>query len=231
MVSAQNVRKNYRYYDLIMVAFVTVLLCSNLIGTAKVCNFFGFNFTAGIIFFPLSYLFGDILTEVYGYAQSRKVVWAGFGAMIFASLVSFLVIKLPAADFWKNQEALETIMGFTWRITAASLTAYFFGEFANSYVLAKIKVLMQGRALWIRTISSTIVGEAVDSLIFYPAAFLGTWPTDMVIQVMIGNYLVKVLVEVVFTPVTYKIVSFLKRAENEDYYDRNTDFSPFILGS
>lgn len=225
----KNDQRSFKYYDLVMVAFVTILLCSNLIGAAKVCNFFGFNFTAGILFFPLSYIFGDILTEVYGYARSRKVVWAGFGAMIFASLMSFFVIQMPAADFWQNQQALEAVMGFTWRITAASLIAYFVGEFANSYVLAKLKVLMQGKALWVRTIGSTIIGEAFDSVLFYPLAFLGTWPTDMVFQVMIGNYVAKVLVEIVFTPVTYKIVGFLKKAEQEDHYDKNTDFNPFTL--
>ena len=166
---------NYRYYDLITAAFVTVLLCSNLIGVHKVTNVSGFTFGAGVLFFPISYLFGDILTEVYGYARSRRVIWAGFGALIFASLMSFVVVNLPAAATMNPQQqaALETIFGQTPRIVAASLVAFFVGEFANSFVLAKMKLKTGGKFLWLRTIGSTIVGEAFDSLIFYPLAFLG----------------------------------------------------------
>jgi uncharacterized integral membrane protein (TIGR00697 family) len=225
--------RSYRYYDLVMAAFVTVLLCANLIGAGKPCQIFifghAYTFTAGVLFFPISYIFGDVLTEVYGYARARKVVWAGFAAQIFAAFMSFVVVRFPPAPGWPGQSAIESVFGSTWRIVAASLVAYFAGEFCNSYVLAKMKIASQGRKLWMRTIGSTIVGEAVDSVIFYPAAFLGLWSTDLVLQVMVGNYLIKVGWEVVNTPVTYRIVNFLKRAESEDYFDRNTNFTPFSL--
>ncbi len=221
--------RTYKYYDLIMAAFVTVLLCSNLIGASKVATVAGFTFGAGIFFFPISYIFGDILTEVYGYARSRKVVWAGFGAMIFASFMSWFVINVPPAPGYANQTALETMFGSTARITAASLIAFFCGEFTNSFILAKMKIKSAGKFLWMRTIGSTIAGEGVDSLVFYPIAFLGTWETSLVIKIMISNYILKVLWEVVMTPVTYKVVAFLKRKEHEDYYDRKTNFTPFSL--
>lgn len=219
-----------------MAAFVAVLLCSNLIGVHKVTSvnlpvIGEYIFGTGVLFFPLSYLFGDILTEVYGYARSRRVIWAGFGALIFASFMAFIVTSLPAARTMspESQNAVNTIFGQTWRIVAASLLAFWAGEFTNSFVLAKMKLFTNGKYLWTRTIGSTFAGEAVDSLIFYPLAFLGTWPTEQVIGVMIGNYFLKVLWEVVATPLTYKIVSFLKRTENEDHFDRDTDFNPFAL--
>lgn len=223
------VERNFRYYDLILGAFVTVLLCSNLIGVTKVCRLWGITFGAGVLFFPISYVFGDILTEVYGYARSRKVVWAGFGAMAFASFMSWVVIHLPPAAGWANQAALEAMFGSTPRIVLASLVAYFGGEFVNSFVLAKMKILTQGKWLWTRTIGSTIVGELVDSVIFYPLAFLGIWQTDLVFEVLISNYALKVIWEVLMTPITYKIVFFLKRVEQEDFYDYDTDFTPFSL--
>jgi queuosine precursor transporter len=221
--------RTYRYYDLVMAAFVTVLLCANLIGASKVATLFGFTFGAGVLFFPISYVFGDILTEVYGYARARKVVWAGFGAMIFASFMSAVILAFPPAEGWPHQAAFETVFGGTWRIVGASLVAYFSGEFCNSFVLAKLKLRTEGRFLWLRTIGSTIVGEAVDSAIFYPLAFLGIWSSDLVLKVMLTNYVLKVLWEVFMTPFTYGIVNFLKRAEHEDYFDRNTDFTPFSL--
>jgi queuosine precursor transporter len=225
--------RQYRFYDLVMAAFVTVLLCSNLIGAAKACEvrIFGhpFSFTAGVLFFPISYIFGDVLTEVYGYARARKVVWAGFTAQIFAAFMTLVVIRFPPAPTWGGQSAIESVFGSTWRIVGASLMAYFSGEFCNSYVLAKMKIFTSGRFLWARTIGSTIVGEGVDSLIFYPAAFLGVWPQELVLKVMLGNYVLKVLWEAVNTPVTYVVVNFLKRAEREDYFDRDTDFTPFSL--
>jgi uncharacterized integral membrane protein (TIGR00697 family) len=224
-----TVRKKYKYYDLIMAAFVTVLLCSNIIGAEKVVSLFGFTFGAGILFFPISYFFNDILTEVYGYARSRKVVWAGFAALIFASVMSAVVIALPPAQGWIHQDAYEVVFGQTTRIVIASLTAFFCGEFANSYVLAKMKLFTEGKFLWTRTIGSTIAGEAVDSLIFYPVAFYGFWPNDLLIKVMITNYVLKVSWEVIATPLTYKVVNFLKRKEHEDYYDRNTNFTPFSI--
>jgi queuosine precursor transporter len=224
-------RRGYKYYDLIMAAFVIVLLCSGIIGTQKRIVVFGWPFGAAIFFFPLSYLFGDVLTEVYGYARSRRVIWAGFGALIFAAFMSWVVVKIPPAPDWPHQKSYEVIFGSTPRIVFASLVAFCAGEFANSFVLAKMKILTKGRRLWTRTIGSTAVGEIVDSMIFYPLAFLGAegWPTERVIQVTLGNYAVKVLVEVVATPLTYWIVNFLKRAEKEDYYDRDTNFTPFTL--
>src|SRR5262245_18372906 len=166
-------RRLFKYYDLVMALFVTILLCSNLIGAAKVCTVWGFTFGAGVLFFPISYVLNDVFTEVYGYARARKVVWAGFGALIFASFMSFVVVTLPPAAGWNDQRAYDTLFGQTPRIVFASLSAFFVGEFANSYVLAKRKVITSGRHLWARTIGSTIVGEAVDSLVFYPAAFSG----------------------------------------------------------
>lgn len=224
-----RVTKKFRYYDLIMAAFVTVLLCSNIIGAEKVVSLAGFSFGAGILFFPISYFFNDVLTEVYGYARSRKVVWAGFAALIFATIMSSVVVYLPAAPGWVHQDAYNVVFGQTPRIVIASLLAFFSGEFANSFTLAKMKVVTNGKFLWTRTIGSTIAGEAVDSLIFYPVAFYGFWPDDLVITVMITNYILKVSWEVIATPLTYRFVSWLKRKENEDYYDKDTNFTPFSI--
>ena len=228
--------RQYRYYELVMAAFVVVLICSNLIGPAKIAQitlpYLGVvNFGAGVLFFPISYVFGDILTEVYGYARARKVIWAGFTGLGFASFMAAVVVALPPAPFWNNQPAYEIAFGSTWRIVLASMCAYFCGEFVNSYVLAKMKIITAGKWLWTRTIGSTIFGEAVDSALFYPLAFYGAGviPDDKLPLVMLSQFLIKVGVEVVFTPVTYKVVNALKRAEHEDYYDRNTDFNPFSL--
>jgi uncharacterized integral membrane protein (TIGR00697 family) len=229
--------RQYRYYEFVMAAFVTVLICSNLIGPAKIAQielpFFGtLVFGAGVLFFPISYVFGDILTEVYGYARARRVIWAGFAGLAFASFMAWVVVALPPAPFWKNQEAYEIAFGTAWRVAGASMIAYFCGEFVNSFVLAKMKILTAGKWLWTRTIGSTIVGEAVDSALFYPLAFYGTGiiPNERLMQVMAFQFVAKVAVEVVFTPVTYKVVAALKRAEHEDYYDRDTNFSPFKIG-
>ena len=228
-------RREYRYFELVMAAFVTVLICSNLIGPAKIVQFewLPFAFGAGVLFFPISYVFGDILTEVYGYARARRVIWAGFAGLAFASFMAWVVVQLPPASFWENQKAYEIAFGSTWRIALASMVAYFCGEFANSFVLAKMKILTAGKHLWSRTIGSTVVGEAVDSTLFYPLAFYnsGIIPNDKLPAVMLAQFALKVAVEVVFTPVTYRVVAFLKRAENEDFYDRNTDFNPFALKS
>ncbi len=229
--------KNYRYYDFVMAAFVTVLLCSNFIGAAKQAQLdlpiFGPTaFSAGILFFPISYIFGDILTEVYGYGRDRRVVWAGFGALAFASFMAWVVVSLPVgpSDYMKSyQPALEAVFGNAWRIAAGSMVAFWCGSFANSYVLAKMKIATQGKWLWSRTIGSTIVGEAVDSSLFYFIAFYGIWQTEDVIKVAVAQYVLKTLWEVVMTPVTYKVVAFLKRHEHEDYYDRGTNFNPFRL--
>ena len=228
--------RQYRYYEFVMAAFVTVLICSNLIGPAKIWQLElplvgQVTPGAGVLFFPISYVFGDILTEVYGYARSRRVIWAGFGGLAFAALMAWTVVALPPAAFWKNQKAYEIAFGSTWRIATASLAAFLCGEFVNSYVLAKMKIWTEGRWLWTRTIGSTIFGEGVDSLLFYPLAFWGSGliPDERLPQIMLVQFLAKVGVEVVFTPVTYKVVAWLKRAEHEDYYDRDTDFNPFTL--
>lgn len=222
-------RRGFRYYDLVLAGFVTVYLCSNLIGPAKAVSLWGFTFGAGVLFFPISYIFGDVLTEVYGYARARKVIWCGFGAMIFASIMATVVVKLPPAAGWQFQSAYQEIFGQTPRIVAASLTAFFAGEFVNSFVLAKMKIWTEGKWLWMRTIGSTIAGEGIDSLIFYPLAFYGVWDNHLLLTVLATNYVLKVLVEVAMTPVTYKIVGALKRAEQEDFYDRGTNFTPFSI--
>ncbi|HZN54511.1 MAG TPA: queuosine precursor transporter [Candidatus Polarisedimenticolaceae bacterium] len=222
-------RRVYRYYEFVLAAFVTVLLCANIIGPGKVARVGPLTFGAGVLFFPISYIFGDVLTEVYGYARARRVVWSGFAALAFASFMASVVVAFPPAPGWNHQAAYETVFGSTWRIVLASLTAFWAGELCNSYVLAKMKVWTEGRSLYLRTIGSTIVGEGVDSLIFYPLAFLGVWTNDQVLRVMITNYAIKVGWETLATPVTYRIVGWLKRAEHEDYYDRNTDFNPFTL--
>jgi hypothetical protein len=227
--------KNYRYYDFVMAAFVTVLLCSNFIGAAKQTTvnlplLGDTTFSAGVLFFPISYIFGDILTEVYGYGRDRRVVWAGFGALVFASFMAWVVVSLPPAgsEFMKAYQAnLEGVFGNSWRIALGSMIAFWAGSFSNSYVLAKMKIWTQGKWLWSRTIGSTAVGELVDSALFYFIAFYGIWTTADVVKITIAQYLLKTTWEIVMTPVTYRIVAFLKRAENEDYYDRHTNFTPF----
>jgi uncharacterized integral membrane protein (TIGR00697 family) len=227
--------KTYRYYDLILGAYVCVLLCANLIGAAKVSvvtlPWLGpRTYMAGVLFFPISYLFGDILTEVYGYARDRRVVWSGFGALAFAALMSAVVVHLPPADFWvSRQGAVEQMFGNTPRIIGASIIAFWCGSFVNSYVLAKMKVWTSGRWLWTRLIGSTVCGELVDTALFYSIAFGGLWKNSDLIQVALDQYVLKSLWEVVAVPVTYRVVAFLKRAEQEDYYDRHTNFTPFSL--
>ena len=241
-MSTDHPKRTYKYYELIMAGFVTVLLCSNLIGVHKVTfinipwigengGSYQYIYGAGVLFFPISYLFGDILTEVYGYARSRKVIWAGFGALIFASLMSFVVTSLPKAPTSDalREDAINMIFGQVPRIVLASLTAFWIGEFVNSFVLAKMKIWTSGKNLWMRTIGSTVAGEVADSLVFYPVAFYGIWSNEQLVSVMIGNYFIKVMWEVLATPFTYIVVNFLKRVEHEDYYDRDTDFNPFSL--
>ena len=224
-----NAHHSYKYLDFLTAAFVTILLCSNIISASKVATLWGFEFGAGILLFPLSYIFGYILTEVYGYARARRIVWSGFAALIFASLVAWFIVWLPPSPHWKMQGAYETVFSLTPRIALASLVAFFAGEFTNSFVLAKMKLRTKGRWLWSRTIGSTIVGEGVDSLIFYPLAFWGIWSNDLVVKVLITNYILKVLWEGIMTPFTYKVVNFLKAKEHEDYFDKKTDFTPFSL--
>ncbi len=234
-MNTQAAQKTYRYYDLIMAAFVCVLLCSNLIGPAKAAQLTlpvlgTVTFGADLFFFPISYIFGDILTEVYGYGRDRRVVWAGFGALAFAAFMAFVVVHLPPADnafMAEYQQHVEAVFGNTWRIVAGSMIAFAAGSFANSFVLAKMKVAMQGRHLWARVIGSTVIGQAVDTSLFLTIAFWGIWPHEQLISVLVAQYLFKTLWEAVMYPVTAKVVGFLKRIENEDYYDRGTDFNPF----
>lgn len=224
----------FRYYDFVMAAFVAILLLSNVLGAGKVSviDLPGIGlwpFGAGILFFPVSYVIGDVLTEVYGYARARRVIWAGFGATLFMAFMAWVVVALPPAPDWTNQAAYETVFGQVPRIVFASMCAFWAGEFVNSYVLARMKVVTQGRHLWLRTIGSTIAGQGVDSLIFYPLAFLGAsgWTNALVVQVLFTQWALKVAWEASLTPVTYLVVGGLKRAEGVDVYDRGTDFSPF----
>lgn len=256
----------FRHYDLVMAAFVAILLLSNIIGAAKLTfvevPFWPkgmwpapdgtFIYGAGILFFPLGYVIGDVLTEIYGFAKARRVIWVGTAAMLFLAFMSYVVVSLPAFDGWSCsasgfggarpltsstnpaipdgaicQQTYESVFGSTWRIVAGSIIAFWAGEFVNSFVMAKMKVWTKGRALWTRTIGSTFFGQAVDSVIFYPIAFLGIWTTDAVLTVMVTNWALKVLWEVVLTPVTYVVVNKLKAAEGVDLFDIDTDFSPF----
>lgn len=256
----------FRYYEFVMAAFVAILLLSNIIGAAKL-TFVEidwwpagwwpapegiFIYGAGILFFPLGYVIGDVLTEIYGFARAKRVIWTGFAAMIFLAFMSYVVVSLPAFDGWACsasgfdgqgplvsrgnpngptgaicQETYVSVFGNAWRIVLASIIAFWAGEFVNSYVMAKMKVWTKGRALWSRTIGSTVVGQGVDSIIFYPIAFLGIWTTQAVVTVMITNWLLKVIWEAALTPVTYLVVGKLKKAEGVDLFDTDTDFSPF----
>jgi uncharacterized integral membrane protein (TIGR00697 family) len=228
----------YRYYDFMVAGMVTVLLCSNLIGPGKVCavtlpGVGQVSFGAGNLFFPISFIFGDVLTEVYGYARARRAIWAGFGGLLFASFMSWAILAMPASPdepFNRQlQPALEINFGTTGRIVLASILAYWVGDFVNSYVLAIMKVWTGGRLLWTRTIGSTVLGQAADSLIFYPLAFYGSWTQEAMLKVVAFNFVFKVGVEVLATPLTYAVVAALKKAENTDVYDRHTNFSPFSL--
>jgi uncharacterized integral membrane protein (TIGR00697 family) len=207
-----------------------------LVASIKVTqvDFFGFkfSFTAGLLFFPVSYLIGDLLTEVYGYAKSRQVIWSGFAALLFANLVAQAMILLPPAPGWELQAAYEAVFGIGLQVSVASMIAFFCGEFCNSFVIAKLKILLKGKYQGIRIISSTMVGELVDTLIFYPVAFLGNpnFPPRLILEIMIVNYLIKVLWEIIAYPMTRKIIKTLKKQEQEDYYDYQTNFSPFHLG-
>ena len=217
----------FRFFEYVMAAFVAILLLSNIIGAAKLSTVAGYTFGAGILFFPVSYVIGDVLTEVYGYARARRVIWTGFAALIFMAFMSYVVVAMPPAESWDGQAAYEQVFGSTWRIVLASILAFWAGEFVNSFILAKMKIWTKGKALWSRTIGSTIFGQGVDSLIFYPIAFLGIWETQDVMTVIVTNWLLKVLWEAVLTPVTYFVVGGLKKAEGVDLFDTETDFSPF----
>ena len=224
----------FRYFDFVMVAFVVVLLLSNVIGAEKrsyldLPGIGPWPFGAGILFFPISYVIDDILTEVYGFARARRAIWAGFAALLFMAVMEWTVVHLPVAQGWTGQPAYERVFGSGWRIIFASIAAFFVGDFLNSVVLAKMKIWTDGKLLWTRTIGSTIVGEGADSLIFYPLAFYGMadWPAEALVAVMLSQFILKVSWEVVLTPVTYAVVGWLKRKEGVDVYDVGTDFTPF----
>src|SRR3954463_8442598 len=226
----------FRYFDFVLVAFVVVLLLSNVIGAEKrsyidVPGAGPWPFGAGILFFPISYVIDDVLTEVYGFAHARRAIWAGFGALLFLAVMEWTVVRLPVAQGWTGQAAYERVFGSGWRIIVASMTAFFVGDFLNSVVLAKMKIWTAGRHLWTRTIGSTIIGEGADSLIFYPLAFDGMadWPADIMMQVMVSQFVLKVSWEVLLTPATYAVVGWLKKHEGVDVYDVGTDFTPFTL--
>ncbi len=221
-----------RHYDLVMAAFVTILLLSNVIGAGKVATVSlpglgDWPFGAGILFFPISYVIGDVLTEVYGYARARRCIWSGFAALLFMAMMALVVVALPPAPGWTGQAAYEAVFGQVPRIVLASILAFWAGEFANSYVLARMKLWTKGRHLWTRTIGSTVIGQGLDSLIFYPLAFWGVWDADTLLAVLLTQWALKVGWEALLTPVTYAVVGFLKRREGVDVYDEGTDFSPF----
>ncbi|MGD1948295.1 MAG: queuosine precursor transporter [Leptolyngbyaceae cyanobacterium] len=220
--------RGFRHLDTITALFVTVLLISNVAST-KIVDFGWFTFDGGTLLFPLSYIFGDILTEVYGYARSRKVIWTGFIAALIMSATFMVVGALPSAADWPYQEAYDQILGLTPRIVTASLIAYVVGEFSNSFILAKLKVATQGRRLWIRTISSTLVGQVLDTALFIAIAFWGLFSPSLMVTLIVSNYIFKCGVEILFTPVTYGLTHWLKQQENEDFYDRHTNFNPFHL--
>ena len=231
--------KSYKFYDLIMALFVTVLLVSNIASSAKIVDWgvsalgLRLSFDAGTLLFPISYIFGDVLTEVYGYHRSRRVIWVGFGALALMSVALWLVGRLPGEFGWAESvgdAAYDAVLGGVSGLAVASLLAYFLGEFSNSFVLAKLKVKTGGRYLWVRTVGSTLVGEGVDSIAFVTVAcLLGVFPWEIAASLIVANYVFKVFIEVAMTPLTYRVVAFLKRTENEDYYDIATDFNPFKL--
>lgn len=218
--------QNLKYFSIISSLFVGVLLISNTVAS-KLFQLGPFIFTGAILVFPISYIFGDVLTEVYGYSKSRKIIWTGFFVLIFMSLIYWLVGLLPPANGWNNQQAYLSILGIVPRIALASILGYWIGEFSNSFVLAKMKVLTSGRHLWARTIGSTIVGEGVDTTIFVLVGFYGVIPTTLILPAILSGYMFKVLYEIVATPLTYRIVNFLKKKENLEIYDYNTRFNPF----
>lgn len=227
--SAPAERRHYRYFDLIMASSVATLLCSELIGVGKVSEIAGIEWGTAVIFFPVNYFFGDVITEVYGYARSRRVLWMGFAALLFATLFGQTVLAIPAAPSYTHQAELEFVFGSTPRIVLATFVAMTVGEFVNSYIMARMKVATAGKYLWARAIGSTIAGEAIGTVLFYPISFYGIWTNATLMHVMTSDYVIKVLWEVFATPVTYGLVAWLKRAESEDFYDTHTNFTPFSM--
>ncbi len=216
----------YRWYPAVVAVFVTCLITANIIAVKPV-QVGGFIFPAAVVIFPIAYIFGDILTEVYGYARARQTIWIGFACNLIAVVAIYVGGLLPAAGFWPNQSAYDAILGFAPRLLVASFIAYLVGEFLNSLVLAKLKVKTAGRYLWLRTISSTLVGELADSIVFITVAFLGVWPGDQMLTAILTQWVIKVVYEIIATPLTYAVVGWLKRAEGVDVYDRSTNFTPF----
>lgn len=226
--------RQFRYYDFVMAAFVAVLLLSNIIGASKrsviELPFIGdWPFGAGVLFFPLSYVIGDMLTEVYGYARARRVIWTGFAALIFMAFMAWVVVALPPAPGWNDQAAYESVFGNSWRIVTASILAFWVGEFANSFILAKMKMADKGRNMGLRFVASTVIGQGLDSLIFYPAAFYGLkdWPTDELFKTVLSQWAIKTGWEIVLLPLTVALVLTIKRREGVDIFDEGTDFTPF----
>ena len=219
----------YSHWFLIVVAaFVTCLITANIIAV-KLVDLFGLILPAAIFIFPLSYITGDVLTEVYGYRQARKVIWLGFLCNVIVVIAIWIAQVLPSASFWDGQKAYERILGYTPRILFASFLAYLVGEFANSFVLAKMKIATQGRWLWLRTIGSTLVGQGLDSVVFIALAFAGTIPFHVLTQAMVTQWLAKSAYEAAVTPFTYLVVNFLKRREGLDTYDHGTRFNPLLI--
>jgi uncharacterized integral membrane protein (TIGR00697 family) len=218
--------RDFRYYEILVIIFVVVLLISNLVGQ-KICAFGHFRISGGQLLFPITYIFGDIFTEVYGYSASRRAIWLGFFASGLMAVMGMIVVALPPAPDWPNQQAFATVFNFVPRLVFASLAAFWCGEFANSFVMAKMKILTSGRHLWTRTVSSTVVGQAVDTVVLMILAFGGSLNTSLIVNLIVSGYLGKVLYEVLATPVTYAIVNGLKRAEGLDPFDYGTHFNPF----
>lgn len=227
-MQTKNPTHTYRYLDIITAIFISILLISN-VASSKITSFWGLTFDAGTILFPLSYIIGDMLTEVYGYSRTRRIIWIGLLCNILMAATFMIVAVLPPDASWSNQSAYEAILGWTPRIVLASIVAYFAGEFINSFVLAKLKIQTKGRYLWMRTIGSTLIGQLIDTVLFCVIAFYGLLPTEVLVAIIVSNYVFKLSIEVLFTPVTYKVVNWLKRKEHEDYFDKKTDFNPFAL--
>ncbi len=221
-----NLQFNYKYFNIVSLFFVALLMISNTVAV-KLISFGPFMFTGAILIFPLTYIFGDVLTEVYGYKRSRRIIWSGFMAILFMSFIYWLVGVLPSAPSWQNQSAYNSILGLVPRIVIASIIGYWAGEFSNSYILAKLKIITKGRYLWIRTITSTIIGEGVDTALFVLIGFFGVIPNSSLLIVIFSGYFFKVIYEIIATPATYRIVKFLKKAEGHDHFDYNTNFNPF----
>jgi queuosine precursor transporter len=229
--------KSYRWLPLVTALFVTTLVISNIIAV-KLVTLFGFIVPAAVILFPIAYIFGDVLTEVYGYARARQVIWTGFFCNLMAVIAIWIGGQLVPAPFWSAgvfttpqsaQQAYQAILGFTPRLLTASFIAYLVGEFLNSFVLAKLKVRTAGRFLWVRTISSTIIGQGADSAVFISFAFASILPNSALLQTILSQWFLKVAYETLATPLTYAVVNALKKAETEDYFDRDTDFNPFVI--